>query len=310
MNSGALRALEFDRIVDAVRSFALTPTGASALAVDLGRTPSRAGCRRRCGDDRNGTLPRRSAALPVAGARRPGGAARAAGRRSGRALEPARLLALADYLESIETARPRCAGARGNYPRLTSITGRVASFRDEIAAVRRASRSRTRSMDDASPALAGIRDRLRRQRGRLRGTLESYLRGKDTSKYLQEQVVTERNGRYVMLVKAEHRRRIPGLVHGSLRQRRDTVRRAARDRRSEQRGRRARGAGSRRGSSHSARADRRFRERAGDLRRKTGVATELDVLQAKARLHRRGRRRAHPRAGRPARCWSRPVTRC
>ena len=32
MNSGALRALEFDRIVDAVRSFALTPTGASALA--------------------------------------------------------------------------------------------------------------------------------------------------------------------------------------------------------------------------------------------------------------------------------------
>src|SRR5207245_4033484 len=60
-----------------------------------------------------------------------------------------------------------------------------------------------------------IRERLRKQRTRLRSTLESYLRGKDTSKYLQDQVVTERNGRYVLLVKAEHRSGIPGIVHGT-----------------------------------------------------------------------------------------------
>ena len=70
-------------------------------------------------------------------------------------------------------------------------------------------------VDDASPQLRGIRDRLRRQKTRLRGTLESYLRGKDTSKYLQDQVVTERNGRYVLVVKAEHRGGIPGIVHGA-----------------------------------------------------------------------------------------------
>src|SRR5438045_3896579 len=45
--------------------------------------------------------------------------------------------------------------------------------------------------------------------------LESYLRGKETAKYLQDQVVTERNGRYVLLVKSEHRSGIPGIVHGS-----------------------------------------------------------------------------------------------
>ena len=70
-------------------------------------------------------------------------------------------------------------------------------------------------MDDASPTLKGIRERLRKQRTRLRSTLESYLRGKETAKYLQDQVVTERNGRYVLVVKTEQRGSIPGIVHGA-----------------------------------------------------------------------------------------------
>jgi DNA mismatch repair protein MutS2 len=49
----------------------------------------------------------------------------------------------------------------------------------------------------------------------LRNTLESFLRGRDTAKYLQDQVVTDRNGRYVLIVRAEHRSAIPGIVHGS-----------------------------------------------------------------------------------------------
>ncbi len=65
------------------------------------------------------------------------------------------------------------------------------------------------------PRLGSIRDRLRRQRTKLRQTLDAYLRGKETSKYLQDQIVTERNGRFVLLVKAEHRASLPGLVHGS-----------------------------------------------------------------------------------------------
>src|SRR4029434_7367331 len=55
----------------------------------------------------------------------------------------------------------------------------------------------------------------RKQRTRLRGTLESYLRGRDTAKYLQQQIVTDRNGRYVLVVRSEHRAAIPGIIHGS-----------------------------------------------------------------------------------------------
>ena len=69
--------------------------------------------------------------------------------------------------------------------------------------------------DSASPELARLRTQLRKQRTRLRSTLESYLRGKETAKYLQDQVISDRDGRYVLVVKAEHRTSIPGIIHGS-----------------------------------------------------------------------------------------------
>src|SRR5690606_18274331 len=55
----------------------------------------------------------------------------------------------------------------------------------------------------------------RRQRAALRGTLERMARDRDAAKYLQDTIVTDRNGRYVLVVRAEHRDAIPGLVHGS-----------------------------------------------------------------------------------------------
>ena len=69
--------------------------------------------------------------------------------------------------------------------------------------------------DRASPALRDIRESLRRQRTKLRSTLDALTRGRDTAKYLQDQIVTDRNGRYVVVVRAEHRDAIPGIVHGA-----------------------------------------------------------------------------------------------
>jgi DNA mismatch repair protein MutS2 len=179
MNPGALRALEFDRIVDAVRSFALTPTGASALeAVRPDTDP------RRVQDALQGTTEtaRYLADQPLFPLRAPEDLEELLALLGviGRALEPARLLALATFLESIEITGAAVRRARGSYPRLTSITERVASFTGEVAGVRRAIAEPGEVMDHASPALAGIRERLRKQRSRLRGTLESYLRGKET----------------------------------------------------------------------------------------------------------------------------------
>jgi DNA mismatch repair protein MutS2 len=214
MLTAALRALEFDRIVEAVRGFALTPMGADRLD---GLSPS--------SDPKlvasllattteatryiaaHGTfalrapveLPDILAALAV----------------EGRALEPMRLLGLAGFLDSVDDTRSAIRRVASAFPLVDRTGASAASFKSEIARARATIDPSGEVVDDASPLLKGIRDKLRRQRGRLRGTLESYLRGKETAKYLQDQVVTERNGRYVLVVKAEHRSGIPGIVHGT-----------------------------------------------------------------------------------------------
>ena len=214
MNSGALRALEFDRIVSVVAGLAVTPTGHDRLAELHPLTDA--------------TVVVATQKATTEGTRfladHPGFPLRAPSDLEaiidalgveGRALEATRLLGLADYLESIEHSRAAVRNATTMFPILRELVERIASFKGEIADVRRKIDPSGEVADNASPALAGIRDRLRRQRAKLRTTLESFLRGRDTSKYLQEQVVTDRNGRYVLMVKSEHKTAIPGIVHGA-----------------------------------------------------------------------------------------------
>jgi DNA mismatch repair protein MutS2 len=98
---------------------------------------------------------------------------------------------------------------------LAALVAASRAFEMEVAAVRRAIDPSGDINDQASPALKEIREKLRRQRAKLRSTLEGLSRGRDTAKYLQDQIVTDRNGRYVLVVRAEHRESIPGIVHGS-----------------------------------------------------------------------------------------------
>jgi DNA mismatch repair protein MutS2 len=286
MHSGALRALEYDRIVDAVRRFALTPSGAARLerlqpATDV-RTVAAAlaataetvrflrdeqiGLQAPGGVD--GELDDILTSLAV----------------EGRVLDPQPLVAFVNFLASVDVTCQTIRRVRASFPILAAIAETAASFDHEIADVRRKIGPAYEVVDDASPELAAIRDRLRKQRARLRGTLESYLRGRDTAKYLQQQIVTDRNGRYVLVVRSEHRAAIPGIVHGSSgsgaslfleplstveinndivaleQQEQEEVRRIL-----------------------LALVDA-FRERAGDLHRTVDAATELDILQGRARF--------------------------
>src|SRR6187431_1371186 len=282
MQPSALRALEFDRIVEAVGDFALTPMGAERLDRLQPSTDARTVAQLLAATtetsryvDAHGVFPLRATgdlpqiltALAV----------------EGRALEALRLLALANFLDSIDESRAGIRRAPGSFPLLEAASGGAASFRNETAHAREKIDPSGEVVDNASPELKIIRDRLRKQRSRLRSTLESYLRGKDTAKYLQDQVVTERNGRYVLVVKAEHRGGIPGIVHGTstsgaslfleplstVEINNDIV--ALEEQESEEVRR-----------ILLALTDT-FRGRAGDLQRTIAAATELDVLQGRAR---------------------------
>jgi DNA mismatch repair protein MutS2 len=286
MHAGTLRALEFPRIVDAVTALAITPTGRDRLAeLHPSTEPAKVVATQQATSEGVRFL-----------ADHPGFPLRAPSDLTeivdalgveGRPLEPLRLLALADYLESIEHSRGAVTKLEAPFPILRALVDTVASFRGEIADVRRKIDPSGEVADNASPLLSSIRDRLRKQKQRLRTTLDGFLRGSATSKYLQEQVVTDRNGRYVLVVRAEHRGSIPGIVHG----------------------------GSASGASLfvepletveinndivaleelEAEEVRRillaltdaFRARPADLRRTIDVATELDVIQARARFSER-----------------------
>ncbi len=66
--------------------------------------------------------------------------------------------------------------------------------------------------DEASPELAEIRRKIRNANNKIKDTLQSYVGGARL-KYLQENIVTMRNGRYVVPVKAEYKNEMKGLVH-------------------------------------------------------------------------------------------------
>jgi len=67
--------------------------------------------------------------------------------------------------------------------------------------------------DGASDELYSIRRSIERQSAKIREKLDSLIKNAETRKFLQESLVTTRDGRYVVPVKTEHRNEIKGLVH-------------------------------------------------------------------------------------------------
>src|SRR6476469_5148813 len=136
MNANALRALEFDQIVGAVAELAVTPTGREQLA-DLHPLTEAAAVIAAQKATSEGT--RFLADHPGFPLRAPSDleAIIIALEVEGRALEPLRLFGLSDYLESIEQTRASVRTVAHSYPLLGALVETVASFKIEIADVRR-----------------------------------------------------------------------------------------------------------------------------------------------------------------------------
>jgi DNA mismatch repair protein MutS2 len=284
MHPGALRALEFDRVIEALTSLALTPLGEARLAALEPMTDARRVDAALGATTEGVSLLGEHPAFPL---RAPSDFAQTVSALAvaDRPLEPLRLLGLADVLDSVAEVRTLIRRLpRQQFAALGALADAVASFERETGDVRHAIDGAGDVVDHASPELRQIRDRIRKQRTRLRGTLESYVRGRDTARYLQDLVVTDRNGRYVLVVKSEHRHSIPGIVHASsasgqslyleplstVELNNEIVALAEREAEEVHR-------------ILLALTDA-FRARALDVRRTLDAAAELDVIQAKARF--------------------------
>ena len=129
----------------------------------------------------------------------------------GGTLNPRELLDVASLLQTARRALVYDA-EHEEKTTLTPIFGLLSGNRTLEEAITTAILSEEEIADGASPELLSIRRELRRISGKVRETLNRLISG-ERSKYLQETIVTQRNGRYVVPVKAEHRGDIPGLVH-------------------------------------------------------------------------------------------------
>ncbi len=67
--------------------------------------------------------------------------------------------------------------------------------------------------DNASPELSSIRRKIKQKENSVRDQLEKLTRSQSLKAYLQDAIVTQRNGRFVVPVKSEHRNSVSGLVH-------------------------------------------------------------------------------------------------
>ncbi len=209
----ATRTLEFDRIVDAVTALALTPLGTAALSeLEPSTDPKIVAAAQEATSETVRFLERHPLFPLRAGESLPDALASLA--ITGRPLEPLQLRMVANFVDSVDQAGVSVRRAGAGFPILGKLVAHVASFKDEVGAVRHAIDPGGDVLDHASPELRRIRNELRQKRQKLRGTLEQFTRG-SSAKYLQDEVVTERNGRFVLMVRAEHRGNVPGIVHGS-----------------------------------------------------------------------------------------------
>lgn len=132
---------------------------------------------------------------------------------AGGSLNPKELLDIAYCLRSLRTLdewHNHCSGVRTNLDFFFEgiTTNKYLENRIFTCIV-----SEEEIADKASAELSDIRRKIRSKENSIRERLDSMIHSAHYQQYLQEAIVTQRNGRFVVPVKAENRGNVPGLVH-------------------------------------------------------------------------------------------------
>jgi len=133
---------------------------------------------------------------------------------SGRALEPRQLIELAQFLGSSRRVRSYISARREKYPLLADLAQPLTPLPEVESTIENAINFTDGSVkDSASPVLARVRKEIRRAMSDTRERLQHILKKLAARDMLQEELITMREGRLVLMLKDEYRQRVPGLVH-------------------------------------------------------------------------------------------------
>ena len=131
----------------------------------------------------------------------------------GSTLSAKAILQIADAMKASRLVRSALVTDREDTPLLTELGSRLYANRRLEEDVFDAILSEDEISDHASSELNDIRRHIRVLNDRIRDKLNSIVRSPSTVKYLMDAIITMRNGRYVVPVKAECRANVPGIVH-------------------------------------------------------------------------------------------------
>src|SRR5688572_1062077 len=99
------------------------------------------------------------------------------------------------------------------FPRLNELALALANPHGVVDAISRTISDKGEVLDSASPKLAAIRRELQVSRERLMTRLQKYLSDGKTAQMLQDTLITQRDGRYVIPLRSEHKGKIKAIVH-------------------------------------------------------------------------------------------------
>lgn len=128
-------------------------------------------------------------------------------------LSTGELLGIASCLKAARIAKDILAKEVGEESYLYNLAGLFITHRSAEEEINRCIINEDEIFDGASPALARIRRAMRLANEKVREKLNSMIRSTAYQKYLQEPIITIRNGRFVIPVKQEYRQQVPGLIH-------------------------------------------------------------------------------------------------
>lgn len=131
----------------------------------------------------------------------------------GATLLPADLLDIRATLISGRTLKRAITRLAAQFPLLAAKASLIEECAPVVAEIGRCINDRGEVVDAASQALAHIRRDLKEAHERLLDKLNRIVASPTNAPFLQEPLVTQRGGRYVILLKADFKGRIPGIVH-------------------------------------------------------------------------------------------------
>lgn len=131
----------------------------------------------------------------------------------GGVLDPQALLDVKSTLIACRELKKTFEKKGGEYPRLCLIAQGLPETYGIVDAISRILSDRGEVLDSASVKLADIRRKLRIAHDRLMSRLQKYITDSHTASMLQEAIITQRDGRYVIPLRAEFKGRIKAVVH-------------------------------------------------------------------------------------------------